>query len=113
MYLCMLIDKKGNNAKVSEDTKYLEVHHETPHTKCASDDSDSDEQVAPYAVVGLESKPTMDKDISESTQKPSVKANNADTDEILTSETCQSTSTEHQSTPIPLPRRKKTNACKS
>ena len=110
MYLCMLIDKKGNNDKASEDTKYLEVYHETPHTKCASDGSDSDEQVVPYAVVG---KPTTDKDISESTQKPSVKANNADTDETLTSKTCQSTSTEHQSTPIPLPRRKKTNACKS
>ena len=110
----MLIDKKGNNDKASEDRKDLEVHHETPHTKCANDDSDEQAiPIIPCAVVGLESKPTMDKDISESTQKPSVKTNNADADETLTSETYQSTSTEHQSTPIPLPRRKKTNACKS
>ena len=96
--------------KASEDTKDLEIHHETPHTAHMSDDSDSDEQVMPYAVV---SKPTTDQDTSESTQEPSSPTHNTDIDETLSTESCRSTSTEHRPTPIPLPRKKKSNTCKS
>ena len=91
--------------KASEDTKHLEV---PPHTKYMSDDSDSDEQVLPYAVASI---PTTDENISESTEKPSLQTHN-DNDETFTTESCQSTSTEHRPTPIPLPRKKKSTTCK-
>ena len=96
---CTLTDIKESD-KTTEISSYLEIY--------------TDDQTVAYDIeAGLEDEPTMDKDISKSIHKPPLIDDSKETNKTLTSKSSESTSTEHPKAPTPLPRKKKTDNCKS
>jgi len=91
------ITDKKESEKTSEVTNLSEIY---PDDQTLTDDVRAD----------LENWPTMDEDISESTHKPPSNADSIGANETLTSKSSESASTQ---APIPLPRKKKTDVCKS